>query len=75
MWENFKNAVAFMFPNPLNPSGPNGVITQEKPTVDTQKSMLNDAVDNSMLGSIKNDIEWLIIALVGLLAYVFIFKR
>jgi branched-subunit amino acid permease len=38
---------------------------------------VSGAVDNvqSLLPTIKTDLEWLIIALVGLLAYAFIFKK
>jgi branched-subunit amino acid permease len=39
----------------------------------TSPSYLQQAGD--MLPTIATDLEWLIVALVGLLAYVFIFKR
>ena len=64
----------------------NGVVWFFNPTSDTksiQKSgqTIGQNVQNTvtsaqdLLPTMKNDLEWLIIALVGLLAYVFIFKK
>lgn len=63
-----------------------GVVWFFNPTTDTNQvkkdgQTIGNNVQNTitsaqdLLPTMKNDLEWLIIALVGLLAYVFIFKK
>jgi hypothetical protein len=70
MW----NGVVWFF-NPMQDT--NQVKQDGQKIGDNVNNTVNNVVDTAtgLLPTIKNDLDWLLIAIVGVLAYAFIFKR